>query len=77
MKAYQVKAYYYLVGPFKDPISNMRYSRTTKANAEYEADDLIDAVNKVEEIKNENPNAVACVTRTSDGAEWAGGVWLD
>ena len=77
VKAYQVKAYCYLVGPFKDPISNMRYSRKTKAAVVYETDVLMEAVDKAEQIEKEDPTAVAYVIRTSDGAQWAGGVWLD
>lgn len=73
---YHVKQYGYVVGPFDDPVSNRRHAYTTPSSVVYETDDLEDALRKVEEITQDQTSR-AYVVRTTDGAEYAGGVWLE
>ena len=74
MKKYQVKKYRYLVGPFSDPVSNQRHTQTTKASVVLETDDLDEAMARTKSVSSDEK---AYVIRTSDGAEYAGGAWVE
>ena len=76
-KNYRVEAYRYLKGPHEDPISNMRHSQKSVPWFVLETDVLDEAIAKVKEIEAEDESVRAYVIRTSDGAQYGGGLWLE
>lgn len=77
---YAVRSYRYVSGPYADPVSNRRHTRTTETVTVLETDNFFEAESHAHALEQRGLDGrdgrVAYVVRTSDGAEYAGGVWM-
>ena len=74
VETYEVRVFSYVIGPFDDPVSNLRWTVTTKPEVVATTNNLGAALRIAASYEKDNTKAY--VTRKSDGKEYAGGVWV-